>query len=116
MENKEDKVTDDTNIFKSRTFWTAVIGGVVTLALYFVAKYFAAGLEDLQTVLNVALPIVLILIAKYTIDDAVKIHTQGQIKVEELRLQRVQAEVRLAEVGAGARSGVRIEEQSANRS
>ena len=53
-------------LFKSKEFWTGVVGAIATLAVYFVGKYFAAGLEDLQTVLNVLMPIVLLLIGAST--------------------------------------------------
>lgn len=80
-------------LLKSRRFWTAVIGAVVTLTVYFVSKYAFAALEDVQMVLNVLLPIVLVLIAAYTVDDVTNTWTQGQIEIEQMRLNGVQAQV-----------------------
>lgn len=94
------------DLLKSRQFWTAIVGAVATLTVFFVGKYAFAALEDVQTVLNVLLPIVLVMIAAYTVDDVAKTNARAQVVVEEMRLQSLQTQVRLAAMEA---KGVPIE-------
>ena len=84
------------DVFRTKEFWTAVVGAVATLALYFTAKYFAAGLEDLQVILNVMLPIVLAMIGAYTVQNVARVYQATQIEIEHLRFQALQTQLRLA--------------------
>lgn len=84
-----------TNLLQSRRFWTAVVGAVATLLIYFVGKYFASGLEDVQMVLNVLLPIVLVLIAAYTVDDVTSVWARSQVDMKQIELATIQNQVQL---------------------
>lgn len=75
-----------TDLLKSRQFWVAVVGAIVTLTGYFIAKYAFAALEDFQTVINVLMPIILALIAVYTIESAVVIISQAQVDINTANL------------------------------
>lgn len=81
------------NLLKSRRFVTAVLAAAVSLVLYFVGKYFATGLEDVQMVINTIMPLALILIAAYTIDDVTLTWANSRVEIEQLNLTRVQAQV-----------------------
>lgn len=83
------------NLLKSRRFWTAVVGAIATLTIYFVGRYAAAGLEDVQMVLNVLLPIILVLIGAYTVDDLVATWTAAQVEIRQAELATLQQQVRL---------------------
>lgn len=83
------------NLLKSRRFVTAVLAAVVTLLLYFIGKYLPAGLEDLQMVLNTIMPLALILIAAYTVDDITNTWARAQVDIEQVRLAAIQHQVRL---------------------
>lgn len=94
------------DIWKSKELWTGIVGAIATLALYFTAKYFSAGLEDVQMVINVLLPIILVLIGAYTVETVAKVNAAANVRIEEMRLQSLQTQVRLAAMEA---KGVPIE-------
>ena len=59
-------------IFSSRRFWTMLLSIIVGLVLYFVGKYFAAALPNVQFVINLIVPLAIVLIAAFTVDDAIE--------------------------------------------
>ena len=56
-------------LFGSRRFWTMLIYTIVSVALYFVGKYFQVAAEDVKFLIAALLPIALALVAAYTVDD-----------------------------------------------
>jgi hypothetical protein len=68
-------------LFESRRFWTLVLDAVLSLAIYFVGKYFAVALEDLRFLILTLQPIALLLIATFTVEDmqAASLATQLQM-------------------------------------
>lgn len=88
------------DIWRSKEFWTGVVGGIATLAVYFVGKYFAAGLEDLQVVLNVMMPIILLLIGAYTAQSMTRTWAAAQVEVEQLKLANMQMQMRVESMRA----------------
>ena len=82
-------------LLQSRRFVTALLASIVTLVLYFVGKYALGALEDVQMVLNVLMPLALALIAAYTIDDVVAIHSRAQVEIKQAELATVQTQVQL---------------------
>jgi len=63
-----------------------VISIIVALVLYFAGKYFGDYLPDVQFVVNLIVPLALMVIAAYTIDDAVTqvMETQRELHLETL--------------------------------
>lgn len=89
------------DIWKSKELWTGIVGAVATLLVFFVGKYAASSLEDVQIVLNTLLPIVLFLIGGYTAQSIVKMNNENSVRIEEMRLASLQLQVRLAAMDAG---------------
>lgn len=83
-------------LLKSRRFWVGVFGAVATLLVYFIGKYALGALEDVQMLLNVLTPIILVIIAAYTIDDVTNTWTRANVEIAQAQLQMVQYQVRLA--------------------
>ena len=86
-------------IFSSRRFWTMLLSIIVGLVLYFVGKYFAAALPDVQFVINLIVPLAIVLTAAFTVDDAIEqiMTTQREMheaslahQLEAARITRVQ--------------------------
>lgn len=57
------------NLIQSRRFWTAVIDMVVSVALYAVGRYSPADLEFTKFLIAAIQPVVLVIIAAYTVED-----------------------------------------------
>ena len=85
------------NLLASRRFWTLLLSIVVGLILYFAGKYFASALPDVEFVINLITPLAIVLIAAYTVDDALEqvLTTQREMHAASLAHQleaaRVQA-------------------------
>lgn len=88
------------NLLKSRRFVTAVVAAVVTLLLYFVGKYFSAGLEDLQMVINTIMPLALILIAAYMVGDVTNTWARSQVEMKQIELATIQNQVQIEQLRA----------------
>lgn len=59
------------DIFKSRKFWTAIVDLVVSLVLYFAAKYADPGLaEDIKFLIVTIQPVFLLVIGGIAYEDA----------------------------------------------
>lgn len=69
------------SLLQSRRFLTLVVYTVISVALYFVGKYFQVAAEDVKFLIAALLPIVLALIAAYTVDD------MQAARLEQTRLQ-----------------------------
>lgn len=57
-------------LLKSAKFWTAVIGAVFTLAMYFVGKYAPGAAEDVKVVIWSVDALLGIVIAAWCVEDA----------------------------------------------
>lgn len=64
-----------------------VISIVVALALYFVNKYFGSFLPDVQFVINLITPLAMMVIAAFTIDDAIDNVLQTQREMHQASLE-----------------------------
>lgn len=56
-------------LFQSRRFWVLVIDLVVSITLYFLGKYGTpSALEDVKFLIASIQPVILLIIAAYTVD------------------------------------------------
>lgn len=69
------------SLLQSRRFLTLVVYTAISVVLYFVGKYFQVAAEDVKFLIAALLPIVLALIAAYTVDD------MQAARLEQTRLQ-----------------------------
>lgn len=84
---EETKVDGIKALAQSRRFWTLVLDVVISLALYFVAKYFGAGLDDVRFLIVTLQPIAILLIAAFTVDDMHAASLDAQIQISRLGAQ-----------------------------
>ena len=85
-------------IFSSRRFWTMLLSIIVGLVLYFVGKYFAAALPDVQFVINLIVPLAIVLIAAFTVDDAIEQIMTTQREMHEASLAHQLQAARITQV------------------
>ena len=85
-------------IFSSRRFWTMLLSIIVGLVLYFVGKYFAAALPDVQFVINLIVPLAIVLIAAFTVDDAIDQIMTTQREMHEASLAHQLQAARITQV------------------
>ena len=86
------------SVLSSRRFWTLLLSIFVGLILYFVGKYFSNALPDVEFVINLITPLAIVLIAAYTVDDALEqiLVTQADMHRESLAHQLEIARVGVA--------------------
>ena len=82
-------MTGARSLFSSRRFWTMLLSILVGLVLYFVGKYFATALPDAQFVINLIVPLGIVLIGAFTVDDAVQsiLAEQREMQIAALNYQ-----------------------------
>lgn len=88
-----------TGLLQSRRFWTLLVDAVLSIALYFVGKYFAVALEDLRFLIIAIQPIAVALIAAYTIDDTQRATLANQL---QMHTNSLNAQVETAKYSAMA--------------
>jgi len=57
------------NILKSRRFLTLLMDTVISLSMFFIAKYLNGGMEDVKFVIMTLQPVFIALIAAYGVED-----------------------------------------------
>lgn len=63
-------------ILRSRKFWTLILDAVISTVLFFVTKYVnPAAVEDVKYLIAAWQPIILLIIAAWTVEDAVEKYT-----------------------------------------
>lgn len=70
-------------IFQSRRFWTMLLSVIVALVLYFVGKYLPAQMADVKFVIDLITPLAFVLIAAFTVDDAIKLIMSGVVEMQQ---------------------------------
>jgi hypothetical protein len=85
-------------IWKSRRFWVSILDIVITLSLYFVAKYVPGAIDDVKFVMLALQPLALALIIAYTIEDVnlIKAAAQKQVALTSLEETKVYEGARTA--------------------
>jgi hypothetical protein len=74
-------------IWKSRRFWVSILDIVITLSLYFVAKYVPGAIDDVKFVMLALQPLALALIIAYTVEDINLIKAEAEKHVALLSLE-----------------------------
>lgn len=76
-------MTGAKELLQSRRFWTMVLSVIVALVLYFVGKYLPAQLEDVKFVIDLIVPLALMLIGAFTVDNAIKLIMSGVVEMQQ---------------------------------
>jgi hypothetical protein len=68
-------------IWKSRRLWVGVLDILISLILYFIAKYVPGAIEDVKFVVLLLQPLALTFIIAYTVEDINLIRAEAQKQV-----------------------------------
>lgn len=73
-------------LLSSRAFLLAVLDAVISLILYFTAKYAGVALDDVKLLILTLQPILIAVIASYTVNDLGLMQQATQLKIHEMTL------------------------------
>lgn len=91
-----------TSLLRSKQFWTMLVSILVALALHFAAKYLPESLEDVQTVIDLVLPLALFLIAAFTTVDVATVFAEAQVQMHAASGHELTEQLRAAAIVAAA--------------